>query len=140
MPRNPVDPSTIPEVAAYEEARDMLAAYREAHAQLFTSYDQLVDSLNQKLSAADKAVRGRGVSCSDWDLYQYQSKIDAEALYSAVGMDAFLQMGGKTTTKTIYGADKAKVEAAAARGELTEELVKEVIVVSPRYHAPKSIS
>jgi len=140
MPRNPVDPNEIPEVAAYVESKEMLETFKANHAQVFTTYEQLAEDLNQKMNAADKIIRARGVSSSDWDLYQTQTKVDAEGLFNALGMDMFLQVGGKTTTKTVYSADKAKVEAAAARGDIPKSVADDVINESPRYHAPTPLS
>jgi len=140
MPKNPVDPNEVPEVAAYVESKEMLETFKANHAQVFATYEQLAEDLNQKMEAADKVVRARAISCADWDLYQTQTKVDAEALFNALGMDMFLQVGGKTTTKTTYSADKAKVEAAAARGDIPKAVVDDVVKESPRYHAPVRIS
>jgi hypothetical protein len=140
MPKNPMDPNDIPEVAAYVESKEMLEAFRKNHAQVFSSYEQLVADLNQKMEAADKVVRAQGISCADWDLYQTQTKIDAEALFNALGMDLFLQVGGKTGSKTTYSVDKATVQAAAARGDIPKAVVDGVVKESPRYHAPTPLS
>lgn len=137
MPHNVVDPNTIPEVAAYNETKEMINTFRERHAHIFSAYDKMLEDLDQKRGAADKAVRARQVSCSDWDLYQFQTKINPDKLYNALGMDGFLRVGGSTSTQTVYGVDKAKLEAAIARGEVPPEVAEEVVVKSPRYHAPK---
>lgn len=137
MPKNSVPPESIPEVIAYTEAKEMLEAFIGHNARVFSTYFSLLDSLSQKREAADKLVRGKEVSCSDWELYQYHTKVNAEAMFNALGMEQFLRFGGTTTTKTIYDADKARVEAAIAKGEISQELGKIIIEKSPRYHAPK---
>lgn len=139
MPKNAVDPNSIPEVVAYLESKEMLETFKANHTQVFATYDQLAEDLSQKMEAADKVVRGHRVSCADWDLYQTQTKVDAEALFNALGMDMFLQVGGKTSTTTTYSADKAKVEAAAARNAIPKSVLDSVITHSPRYHAPTSL-
>ena len=85
MPHNPVDAETIPEVRAYEESKEMLNVFMQANSQVFDTYHQLTEDLNQKLEAADKVVRSQGVSVSDWDLYQFQTKVDAETLFLGDG-------------------------------------------------------
>lgn len=137
MPHNSVDPNTIPEVAAYRETKDMIDMFRQRHSHIFEAYDNLLEDLAQKREAADKIVRAKQVSCDDWDLYQFQTKIHPDKLYNALGMDGFLRVGGSTSVQTIYDVDKAKLEAAIARGEVPAEVANEVIVKSPRYHAPK---
>lgn len=137
MSHNPVDPNTIPEVVAYREIKEMIDIFKKRHDHVFSAYDKLLDELSQKRGAADKVVRAKEVSCDDWDLYQFQTKINPDKLYNALGMDDFLRVGGTTSTQTIYQVDKAKLEAAVARGEVPKEVADEVIVRSPRYHAPK---
>lgn len=140
MSYNKKEISEIPEVAAFEESKQMLEAFKTRYIQIFESYEHLVADANQKLEAADKVVRAKEISCGDWDLYQYQTKVDAEALFNALGMDKFLQVGGKTTTKTVYDADKARIEASAARGDISKNIATDVLKQSPRYHAPKSVA
>jgi hypothetical protein len=137
MPKNEVPVDSIPEVKAYEDAKEMLEAYISSKQTIFTTYFQLMDTLRQKRQAADQVVRAREVSCGDWDLYQFQTKVDAEIMYNALGMEAFLRLGGSTETQTIYDADKAKIEAAVSRGDISKELGEKILVRSPRYHAPK---
>lgn len=137
MSFNAVPADQIPEVRQYEDAKEMLEEFVKNNPTVFEAYKVLKADLQQKREAADKIVRAKEVSCSDWDLYQYQTKVDAEALYNALGMDAFLKYGGSTATKTVYDADKTKVEAAIARGDISKELGDTVLVKSPRYHAPK---
>ena len=137
MSRNSVPVESIPEVKAYEDAKEMVQVFTDQHANVFSTYHQLMDTLKQKRDAADKIVRAKEVSCGDWDLYQFQVKVDAEAMFNALGMESFLRFGGTTSVKTVYDADKAKVEAAIARGDISEELAGTILTKSPRYHSPK---
>ena len=137
MAHNEVQPEEVPEVVDYLNAKEMLEAFKANNPNVFVAYERMVEDLNQKMEAADKAIRQREVSCADWELYQYQTKVDAEALFNAVGLDAFLRIGGSTTTKTVYAADKAKVQAAIARGDIPAAIAEDIITESARYHAPK---
>lgn len=140
MGHNRKDIGAIPEVAAYEEAKQMLDAFRAVNEQVFSTYADLVDDLNQKREAADKVVRAQEASCGDWDLYQYQTKYDAKALFEALGRDGFLAVGGKLKKVTEYDVDKAKVKMAISSKQIPEEVAEAVVTVSPRYHAPKPVS
>lgn len=137
MPNKPVPIESIPEVVAYEEAKEMVDIFREQHKKVFASYDMLIDSLSQKRDAADKAVRSRQVSCGDWDWYQTQTKINVDLLLNTLGVERFLEIGGTSTTETIYKIDEDTIKAAATRKFITETLSKEAIVKIPKYHAPK---
>lgn len=137
MRHKDVPVESVPEVRAFVEAQEMLEAFVENNQGVFQAYFQLLDTVKQKQEAADKTVRAKGVSCGPWELYQYQTKVNAEAMFNALGMEAFLRLGGSTTTKTIYEADKAKVEAAIARGDISPDLGETFIERSPRYHSPK---
>lgn len=136
MAYNTVAVETIPEVKQYEDAKEMIEEFVRNNPKVFETYQMLQEDLKQKREAADKIIRAKGVSVSDWELYQYQTKVDAEAMFNALGLESFLRLGGSTTTKTVYDADKSKVEAAIARKEISEELAKTILVKSPRYHAP----
>jgi hypothetical protein len=140
MGKREVEPESIPEVMAYRESRDMLDAFMQSNIEVFEAYKQLVADVNQKREAADKVVRAKNVSCGDWDIYQEQTKYDPQLLYEALGREQFMRVGGSCETQTVYGLDKAKFEAAYARGEVPDEVREVVRTVSPRYKAPKEIT
>jgi hypothetical protein len=127
----------IPEVAEFENAKIMLERFREVHAPIFEQYTEIVDIYNSRLEAADKAVRSREVSCGSWELYQKQTTYDADALYDALGMEHFMEVGGTLNTVTKRDIDKTKFRAAIARNAVPPEVVEAISSISPRYHAPK---
>jgi hypothetical protein len=139
MGSNTKQPEEVPEVAAYEEAAQVLEAFKQNNEQVFATYSALVDDVNQKREAADKVVRAQQISCGDWDLYQWQTKYDAKALFEALGRDGFMAVGGKMKKVTEFDLDKAKFKMAVSGGEVPEEVADAVISVSPRYHAPKAL-
>ena len=140
MSKNQVSTADIPEVEAFVDAEDMLREFEQTHANIIATRSTLVENRNQKREAADKAVRAKEVSCGPWDIYQTQTKFNAEALYNAMGKDGFMKVGGRLQTKTAYDVDKAKVAAAIARGEIPTDVAEVVVTVSPRYHSPKEIT
>jgi len=133
---NDTPTESVPEVAAYQEVRARYAAFRDANPEFFQYLDALQEEMNQKLQAADKAVRSREISCGDFELYQYQTKYVAEELLQAMGRDRFLQVGGTMTTQTVYGVEKARVEAAIKCGDIPANVAERVRIKSPRFHSP----
>jgi hypothetical protein len=135
---NPVPESSIIEVMDYITVRDELLDFKKKHATLFGLYDELLAEYRQKLQAADKAVRSRGVSCADWVYYQEQTKYNAEALYTALGRENFLSVGGILETVTTYGLDKKKLEAAHAKKEVSDAVMDQVKTTIKKYHVPET--
>ena len=140
MPKNPVDPNSIEEVRAYEEAKEMLDLFVENNIQTFETYRNLVEELNIKRQAADKVVREKKVSCSDWDWYQTQITYDPEKLYEHMGRDEFLKVGGTLRTQTVYSIDKSRVEASISKGAIPKDVVEDIKKETAKYHAPKPIA
>ena len=134
-----VEPDEIPEVQEYMDAKAMLDAYIHHNQSVFEQYRELAENVNRARESADKVVRAKEVSCGPWDIYQTQTTYDANVLYEALGREGFMRVGGKVQMQAAYEVDKAKVEAAIARGEIPPELVSSVKKESPRYKAPKDI-
>jgi hypothetical protein len=132
-------PEEIPEVKAYVEAETELRGFIAQNQQVFDTFGQLAEAVNDARSQADKAVRTEGVSCGPWDQYQIQTKYNARVLYEALGREEFLDVGGKLNTTTVFDVDKAKVKAAIARGDIPKDVAEQVVDKIPKYHAPKDI-
>jgi hypothetical protein len=131
--------SEIREVAAFVEAQQRLQTFREQHADVFAEFGELVEEYNGKLEAADKAVRGHGVTCGPFVLQTVVDKYDAKALYDALGRDDFLEFGGKLSTQTIYEVDKNHLKAAIQSGALPPEVVSVVHKAELRYKKPGKV-
>ena len=136
---NPVPTEQIAEVASYQEVRERYNTFRQNNPVFFKHLDALQEELNQKLQDAEKAVRAKGVSCGDFELYQFHTKYNAEELLQAVGRDKFLQVGGEMTTKTVYSLDKARIDAAIASNEIPAAAVPRIRTKEPRYHIPEGL-
>lgn len=133
-------PSEIREVAEFQEAEDRIKAFKDKHVKIFEQFEQLAAEYNQKLEAAEKGVRLRGVSCGSFDLYQWQTTYDAKALYDAVGREKFLQLGGILSTQTVYDVDRGHVGAAVNSGQISDEVIGVFVKNSPRYHKPDKVN
>ena len=129
----------VPEVMAFEQAKTMLEAFKAQNPTLMNQLQQLVEHYNQTREAADKAVRGLGVGCGDFDLYQHAEKADAEKLLNALGRDQFISVGGSITTRKTAKISAKSVHTAAARGLITQDLQEEVVTKEGRYHTPSEI-
>lgn len=121
---------------AYEQAKLMLEAFKQANPQFFERLYEFLEDYNQKREAAEKAVRAAGVKCGDFDLYQQLEKVDGEKVLNAVGREKFIAMGG--SFKFISGAklNIKQLQAALARGEIDQALYDECVKVENRYHVP----
>lgn len=133
-------PTEVPEVQEFLGAAGRLEAFRQEHAQIFEQFDKLAEEYNQKLEVADQTVRGEGIACGPFDLYQYNTKYHPKVLYDLVGHEKFLKVGGSTHTETVYEVDKTKVEMAIEQGVIPSDAVDAVRTVTPVFHTPKKIS
>lgn len=132
-----VDPVEISDVVSFINAKDALEAFVQDNPDVFDQYRELVDRYNATLQAADKAVRGREVTCGPWHLYSYSVRYDAETLYNVVGRDKFLEVGGSIETVTKYDLDKKRLEASLAQRKISEDNVAAIRKDVPSFHAPK---
>jgi hypothetical protein len=136
---NPVSSTAIPEVQDFEEAKRILEEYRARYRGVFDEFETLAQQYNTKLEAADKAVRARRVSCGDWELYQQKVTFNADALYDAVGVDKFMEVGGILRTVVTRDLDKAKLKAALSSGAISKEVADAITTTTPTYHSPPKI-
>ncbi len=135
-----VDPIDIPEVAEFINADEKLKEFKEQYTDIFETYSQLATDRNDKLEAADKIVRAMKVSCGPFDLYQTQTKLNAQNFFDAVGREEFLKLGGSISTTTNYEVDKKQFEAFVAQKKIPPSVVESVVETSPRYKVPPKIS
>lgn len=131
-----VSEAEFPEVLSFVQAKEDLEEFRAQHAEVFETFDALVERYNTALEAAEKVVRAAEVNCGPFDLYQYTTKYNGEKLFHAVGRDKFLELGGTIGTKAVYDIDKARFEAAVAAKKISKEVVDQVRKETPNYHTP----
>lgn len=127
------------EVIDFLQKKEALAEFKQMHAEVFEQFDHLIEEYNTSLEAAEKVVRAAEVNCGPFDLYQYKTTYDAEALFHAVGRDKFLEFGGSTGTQVTYNIDKNRFEAAVAAKKVGKDIITNVRKESPAYHAPKKL-
>ena len=130
------DITEIPEVVAFEEAKNLLESFKSVNAQLVEQFYQFVEHYNQTREAAEKAVRAEGVACGDFVLYQQVTKTEGEMVLNAVGRELFIDMGGIVKEKKDASIGVKQLQTAVARGLITQELFDEVTKVENRYHVP----
>lgn len=130
---------SIPEVADFEAVKQKYKAFRQANEPFFKYLDELQEQYNQKLEAANKAVRSRNASCSDFHLYNRIIKYNPEAMLTALGREDFLRLGGKETVQTVYSVDKTRAESAITASNIPKHVVDSFRSEEPRYHTPKKL-
>jgi hypothetical protein len=129
----------IPEVIEFLQAQAAIQEFKQEYPEVFEQFEQLVESYNTKLEAAEKVCRAAEVNCGPFDLYQYNTKYDAQALFAAVGRDKFLELGGSTGTATTYDIDKSRFEAAVAAKKVSKDIITAVRKETPNYHKPSKL-
>lgn len=136
---NDVPIESIPEVHAFEVAKQRYNSFREANRAYFEFLEELLVAYNDTLEAAEKAVRARGVSCGSFHHYQTATKYDADAMFDTLGRERFFAMGGGTKTVESRIIDKARVETNVKSGAITAEEAKQFVKKEARYHTPDKI-
>lgn len=131
------DPQDIPEVSAYEQAKQMYEAFKAQNPQLIENLRQFLEHLNQTREAAEKAVRAAGVSCGDFNLYQQVEKVDGEKVLNAKGRERFIAMGGSIKVSHDAKIGLKQLKTALARGDIDRELYDECVKIENRYHTPR---
>jgi hypothetical protein len=132
-----VDPDSIPEVANYLALQQRLEAYKRQHEPVIEGARILLELLDSARQAADKTVRAAGVFCGPWTRHRESTEYDADKLLTALGLERFLEIGGKKDTTVQYSVDKNKVAAAIAVGQIPKDLAEAVTSTKVAYSAPK---
>ena len=136
---NEVPTASIPEVDALEQVKARMKTFMEANEQFFEWWNELVEEYNDKMQAADKAVRARGVSCGDWSIGSYQTKYDFDYMYERYGRDEFLERGGKLETIQVKSGDKKRVDLQIDSGKMAKEDAEHIRKKGPKFSGPKPI-
>jgi len=137
--RKPVPESDLPEVTIFLEAQAKIERFREAYPEVFEQYDQLAGDFNTALEAADKAVRGKGVSCGPFVELSSTTKYNADQLYEELGKEKFFEIGGSVSTRQVFEIDRGRIEAHIAAGGISKEVLERVRTITPRYKKPEKI-
>ena len=136
---NPVPISEIPEVQAFEEAKQRLEAFRAANPEFFKYLSELAEDFNNTRESAEKATKFKQVSCGDFELYQWATTYNAELLYQALGHEKFLACGGEVKTVTNYGVNKERIQVSIDSGVIPENIADAAVKKAPRFHKPDKL-
>lgn len=137
---NEVPTTEVPEVATYEAVLARYQTFQQNNPEFFQYLRQFEEDLNAARQAADKAVRGLGVTCGSFVFYQKHTKLNVEVAYQLHGHDKFLALGGSVTTVTNKSLDKSRYMSNVQAGVVTQEEREAVVSEEPRYHAPKDLA
>lgn len=136
---NEVPVDSIPEVAALEQTKTRMRKFMDDNAQFFQWWSELVEEYNDRLQAADKAVRARGVTCGDIVVGSYQTKYDWDYMYERYGRDEFLERGGKLETIQTKSGDKKRVDLQIDAGKIAKEDAEHIRKKTPKFSTPKPL-
>jgi hypothetical protein len=141
----PTDPSltsqertVLESVMRFEESEKTIQLFEDdpKHAPVMSVYKQLIEERNQLLQVAEHMVRALEVSCGPFVRSHVTIKHDPEALFTALGKDQFLAVGGSMNTETVYKVDKERVEIAIKTGAIPAAVVPSFRKETPAYKAP----
>jgi hypothetical protein len=138
--RNEVPINSIPEVDALEQTKQRIKKFMEDNAQFFEWWKELAEEYNDRLQAAEKAVRARQVSCGDIELGSFQTKYDWDYMYERYGRDEFLERGGKLETVQVKSGDKKRVDLQIESGKIAKEDAEHIRKQSPKFTVPKPLN
>lgn len=128
------------EVEVYLDTKKRIEDFKRRHAPIFEELALLIEEHNAALQQAEQHVRGREIKCGPFDLYQYQTRINAEKLHDAIGRNEFLKLGGVIGTQATYDIDKKALEAKIAQGLVPPSAVSAAVKVTPMYHVPEKLT
>jgi hypothetical protein len=123
----------IPEVLEFLDANERLEEFKARNPELLSQLAILIEDYNNAMENADKAVRAKGVNCGPWEQLTPSVKYDGEKLYSAVGREDFVRLGGVVRQINDYVIDKGVIEAAISANRLPQQIVELVRTVGRKY-------
>lgn len=128
-----VDVEEIPEVLEFLDAQTEYEGFKAKNRKLIKELEGLIENYITTKEAADKAVRATGMSCGPWEQLTPTVKYDGERLYSAVGREDFVRLGGVVRQINEYVIDKGTIEAAIAANKVPQQIVDIVRTVTRKY-------
>lgn len=128
------------EVNEYMQARDELERFLDAHEVFVEKLRAHVENVNAKLEAADKSVRSYGFSMGPFKVLRTINTIDAVKLYELVGTENFKKYGGSFEQVTKYTVNKETFYRFVAMGQISEQVLDEVVKHTPHYSTPKALN
>jgi hypothetical protein len=131
--------SEVPEVQEVQDIKLEIDALKGEHPEVFMRLAELIDRYNMAVDAAEKVIRGRGISCGPFQNISTTVKYDAEKMFDELGSEMFFEAGGKTEKKTVYSVDREKVETAINTGKIPEDCVAHFRTVSRSYKKPEKL-
>ncbi|WP_394831733.1 hypothetical protein LVJ94_34990 [Pendulispora rubella] len=130
-----LDPLRVPEVMAFLEAEERLAALKREYRPVFDEFRVLVEQRNAALIAADKVLRPNHASCGPFKCRHIATKYDAVALYLELGEEQFKRLGGSIRQTVEYELDRDRFEALI--DQVPPDVLERVQKSSPAYDNPK---
>jgi vacuolar-type H+-ATPase subunit E/Vma4 len=130
-------PDQIPEVMAYQEAKQMLDLFDEANRDLIEARRDLLDDVEQKAQKAIEVVRSQEVSCGDFKISSVTTAYNIEDLRKYLGDADFLRLGGTYATQTVFDFDRTKLESLIKSNQIPATIADAIRKVTLRYSQPK---
>jgi len=130
--------AAIKAVEEFRTAEKTIEIFSNDNAALMEEYRQLLEERNQKMEAADVAIRGVDASYGPWDRFTADIRYNPTVLYQHIGQKKFLEIGGIIGTEPTYSIEGERIELAIAKGEIPAAVVPAVKKIIPKFRAPKA--
>lgn len=124
-------------VKSYETYERRVAAFESEHRETFQSYDGMLEELERKRQVADATIRVTDASFGPWERFSEQRNYDTQALYTLIGKERFLELGGTETQMPVIEFERDKLELAIKKREIPSKVVAQIVKVISKYRAPK---
>jgi hypothetical protein len=129
--------AAIKAIKSYETVEKKISLFESEHSEIFKTYDEMLEDLERKRRVADPAIRSTDASFGPWQRLTEQRTYDTDALYSLIGEEKFLDLGGTVSQMPIFDLEKDKLEVAIAARKIPKSVVDAILKITPKYRAPK---
>jgi hypothetical protein len=127
----------IKAVKSYETYERRVAAFESDNREIFEGYDAMLEELERKRQVADALIRKTDATFGPWERFSEQRSYDVQALYTLLGKEKFLALGGTETEMPVIEFERKLLELQIKKRAIPASIVSQIVNVTSKYRAPK---
>jgi hypothetical protein len=127
----------IKAIKSYETLEKKIALLDSEHSEFLKTREGYLEELERKRQVADAAIRAIDASFGPWERFSEQKTYDINGLYSLIGEDKFIELGGTVSQLPVYDLERDTLEVAIAAKKIPKSVVENILKITPKYRAPK---